>query len=150
MHGGFQVGPFQINYQQEEAAVSTGAGRRRRRRRYIVEVDGKEFEVESAQQALAILDRAREDARAAAAIAATEALNKIAPKALRVGKTRKLLLKAPEIIGSVELHADIKRANDAIRQIYLQAAMDAELQLLMLLQQQREEEETIIMLMSAD
>ena len=147
MFGGFQVGPFQpLPAFQQEGARSTGAGRRRKRR-YYVEVDGEDIAVESPQQALAILDRVREDARKTAEARAAEVLQKVAPKALRVGKTKKIILDAPEVSGSSEFNDAIQRANEAIRKIYAEAAMVAELQLLMLLQLQRDEEETIILLM---
>lgn len=144
----FQVGPFQLAYQQVQQAVTQiHAGRRKRRRRYIVEIDGKEFEFESVQQAVALLDRARETARVAAEAQAEEVLAKVTPKATRVGKAKTIVLKPPVIEGPPELSAEIKRAQEAIAQTYADAAMAAELRLLMLLKQIQDDEETLLLLM---
>lgn len=144
----FQVGPFQLAYQQVQQAVTQiHAGRRKRRRRYIVEIDGKEFEFENVQQAVALLDRARETAQQAAEAQAEEVLAKVTPKATRIGKAKTIVLKPPVIEGPPELSAEIRRAKESIAQTYADAAMAAELRLLMLLKQIQDDEETLLLLM---
>ena len=148
MFGGFQVGPFQLAYQQSAVVASTGAGRRKRRRKYVVEIDGEEFIVDSEQQAMALLDRAKALAQQAARAKADEVVEKVMPRAMRIGKTRKIILKPPTISGSSALSEEIRQEQAAIRQIYLDAAVAAELRLLLLLQQMQDDEETIILLMN--
>jgi hypothetical protein len=123
------------------------AGRKRRKRRYIVEVDGQEFEVENQQQAVAVLDRAREAAQQAAEAQAEEVLAKVTPRATRVGRANTIVLKPPVIDGPAELSAEMARAREAIAKTYADAALAAELRLLLLLQQMQEDEETILLLM---
>ena len=128
-------------------ATATKHAGRKRRRKYIVEVDGQEFEVESQQQAVAILDRARETAKQSAEQMAEEVLAKVSPKTVRVGKAKTIVLKPPVIEGSPELSAEIKRTREAVAKIYAEAEQVAELRLLLLLKEMQDEEEAILLLM---
>ena len=134
----------------EEEVVGGGvtpAGRSRRRRKYVVEIDGQEFVVDDEQQAQALLDRAKDLARKAAEAQAAEVVKKVSPRALRTGKTKRITLKAPAIAGPKELDPEIAKARAEIKQIYLDAAIVAELQLLLMLQQLNDDEEAILLLM---
>jgi hypothetical protein len=122
---------------------TTQAGSNKRRRRYYVEVDGQAFEVDSAQQASRILDRARE----LAVEAAQEAAKKIEVKAARATKPRPIKLQAPKISASPELKLDLAPIRQEIAQIYDSAAALAEMRVLMQRAMDEDEEETILLLM---
>lgn len=150
MFGGFQVGAFQPLPAFQQVAAITQAHAGRRRRRYVVEIDGQDFVVEGREQAVALLDRARETAVKAAELAAEALIEEALPRAVKVGKADRVKLKAPTISGPVDLLADIKRADTAIRKIYEDASLNAELRLLMLLRDMRDEEEAITLLLLSD
>jgi hypothetical protein len=122
---------------------SDGAGSNKKRRRYYVEVDGQAFEVDSAQQASRILERARE----LAVEAAQEAAKKVEVKAARATKPRPIKLQAPKISASPELKLDLAPIRQEIAQIYDSAAALAEMRVLLQRAMDEDEEETILLLM---
>ena len=137
---------FETGVAEVESRV-TPAGKKLRRRKYVVEIDGQDFEVESEQQAYALLDRAKTLAKKAAEAKASEVIEKVKPRAIRTRKAGRITLKAPDIGGPQELSAEILKAQAEIRQIYLDAAIVAELQLLLMLQQINDDEEALLLLM---
>lgn len=143
MIGGFQPLAFQPNFQQ--AAASTGAGRPKRRRRYVVEIDGQLFDVQSAEHARALLDRARELAVSQAEkVAATV----VPQKAQRKTGTKPVALPTPRISSpDPELADVISQARTAINEIYRKAAIEAELAYLLARQMEEDEEEALLLLL---
>lgn len=151
--GGFQVGPFQLAFQQAAGATSVGAGRpskgTARRKRYYVDIDGETFEVSSPEHARALLERAAEMAQQVAAEVAAEVVPQRRKSAT---STKPVALPTPRISSpDPELADAIRQARIAINEIYRKAAINAELALLMALQRQREQDddddEAILLLM---
>ena len=135
MIGGFQPVAFQTNFQQE--ATSSGAGKKTKRRRYLVTVDGQDFEVQSAEYAREILERAAELATKAAQAEAEVVYQK-------VSKPKKIELTPPKVSTSAPI--DVTPYREAIQQAYKQAAIDAELMLYLELQAQDEEAAAYLLL----
>ncbi len=128
------------------AAAQTGAGSSRRRRqgkqRYFVEVDGQEFVVDTAQQAQALLERARALAENEAEKATDETVTKLSKKS-RIPEVR---ISAPEIKVSPELQQDLSPLIADIKRLYEKAAMNAELRLRLERALQEEEDELLLLL----
>jgi len=105
--------------------VIVDAGRRRKRRMFV-EIDGKNFEVESAEHAQALLDQAKALARQVAPQKAEERLVvhlELSPK-LRPKIDR------PHIVTrDPELHAIVRQAREIISETYKAAYRDAEIAL---------------------
>jgi hypothetical protein len=140
-----------VVWESRRTAVSayreTPAGRgRRRRRRYIVEVDGREFATDSAAEAVALLERAAELARVAAEKAAEAQVERQLPRARITGRANPVTLTPPTVAGPPELAPELERARARIDAAYAQAALEAELALLLKLQQERDDEETLLLL----
>lgn len=97
---------------------------RKVRRRYIVEIDGRDFEVESVAHARALLEQAREVAARNAPIVA----QRIATQ--RVQTNRPVHTPAPLIeTDAEELRPLVKEARSAITAIYRKASIEAEIAL---------------------
>jgi ribosomal protein L28 len=116
---------------------------RKTRRRYYVEIDGQQFDVESANEAQQILERAR----ALAEVAAESAAKKVQAKAARAKKPRPIRLAAPKVTASPELRLDLAPIRRDIARIYDDAAALAELRLLLQRAIEDDEEETLLLLM---
>src|SRR5688572_13670465 len=112
----------------------TPAGRKKPSRKYVIEIDGQEFIVDSAQQAQALLDRATALAKRAAEASAEKIVTDATPKAIRLGKVKPVTLKAPKLDGPDEFVEKLRAARTEIRRIYLDAAVIAELRILMALE----------------
>lgn len=125
--------------------AQTPAGRAKKRRKYVVEVDGQEFTVESAQQAQALLDRATSLAHKAAEATATKLVEDATPKAIRLGKVKPVTLKPPVLTGPDEFSTELTLARERIKRIYLDAAIVAELRILMAFEAERDDEEAILL-----
>jgi hypothetical protein len=125
----------------------TPAGRKKPGRKYIVEIDGREFVVDSLAEAMSLLGKAEAIALKHAEREAELKVQASLPKALRLGKADPVQISAPEMKGSPELSAELKRAQDRIRKTYRDAALAAELRILMALDQERDDEDTILLLM---
>ena len=116
----------------------TPAGRRRKR--YYVEIDGQEFQVANPTEALALLDRAK----ALAQQVAPETAEKVVAKAIRKAQAPKVA--APEIKASPEIAKAVEPAKQDIERIYRDAAMAAEIRLLMELRAEQDDEEALLLL----
>lgn len=134
----FQPVAFQTNFQQVQQ--DTGAGRgRRNRRRYFVQVDGQDFEVASPedarqllQQAVAIAERAAERQ---VAKAQAKPVAKVAPVSVRI----------PEIRTNAPI--DLEPYQRAIEQAYKNAAIAAELRMLLEAQAMDDDESAAYLLL---
>lgn len=131
---------------QPEPEVQTPAGRSRRRK-YIVEVDGQEFVFDDPNQALALLNKAEKLASVQAERQAAQAESAALPKAIRLGKADPVTLKQPAISGSDSLSDAVTASRERIRKVYEDAALAAELRLLMALQAEQDDEEALLWLM---
>lgn len=117
-------------------APKTGAGRKRRKRRQYVEIDGQEFEVASPAEAMELLARARDVAKAQ--------IEKARAAPIRVNRG----IARPRITTqSPELKAVVKQARDEITSLYDAAIRDFEIAALMRAAEDEEEEELIRLLM---
>jgi hypothetical protein len=125
-----------------EVEPVTPAGRRKRRR-YYVEIDGQQFEVESAAEAQALLERARALAERAAEEAATKLLQKRKPET----RVRKVTLLPPRVSASPELQLDLGPLKRDLTRIFENAAAMAELQLLLRKAAEEDDEEAVLWLM---
>ena len=110
------------------------------RKRYYVEIDGQEFPVANPTEALALLDRAK----ALAQRVAPETAEKVVAKAIRKAQAPKV--KTPAIKASPEIAKDVEPAKQDIERIYRDAAMAAEIRLLMELRAEQDDEEALLLL----
>lgn len=141
---GFWADGFWSNDGAPEPAQAgqTPAGRARRRKRYEVEIDGRVFEVDGPEHALALLDQAKELARQQAPLIA----ERIAEKRVRTNKP--VHTPAPAITTSdVELREIVAQARKAIVDVYRMAAVEAEIRLRMEKQRRDDEDEDDILLL---
>lgn len=115
MIGGFQVGAFQPAYQQQESRKQGAGSNKKRRKRYqekyLVEIDGVDFVVQSAEEAEALLAEARQTVEEAVAV----------PQAVQKIKAPKIRVRGPVTPDLSELVSIVKDAREAIRAIYEQA-----------------------------
>lgn len=123
-----------------EVAQQTPAGRKRR---YYVEIDGERFEVENASEAQTLLERARALAERAAESAAEKAAEKQRPR----NKIRPVRVLAPRVTASPELRLDLAPLRADLKRIYRDAAVAAEMRLLLAKAAQDDEEEALLLLM---
>lgn len=123
--------------------VETGAGKSKRKRLYFVEIDGQQFEVRNAAEAQQLLERAK----ALAERAAEAKAKKVETKAARAQRPRPVRLEAPKITASPELRLDLAPIRRDIASIYDNAALLAELRLLLQRAMDEDEEESILLLM---
>lgn len=122
----------------------TPAGRKTRKRLYV-EIDGQPFEVRDAQHAQALLDRAREIAKAHAERLTREMVSRETFR--KVGK-KPVTLATPKITSSnPELRDVIQRARKAINEVYRSTALDTELALLLARRLAEEDEEEALLLL---
>jgi hypothetical protein len=104
----------------------TPAGRagKKRKRRYTIEIDGNEFEVDSYEQAVALLEQAREAAQPLAQQTARRAEKRIR----RRGKQVAISLETPTIsTPDLALQELVANYREKLRRIYEQAAQSSEL-----------------------
>jgi hypothetical protein len=112
--------------------TSNDAGRKRKR--YYVEIDGQPFHVADAQEAQALLTRAKELASKAAERQAQQIVQS-RPKSTRIE------LPAPTITVSPELEVDTRPLRNQLVKIYRDTSVDVELRLLLELQQRLEDDD---------
>jgi hypothetical protein len=118
----------------------------KRKRRLEVEIDGQVFEVESIQQAQALLDRAREIAQAKA----LEIVSPLVEQRLRdkPPEGKPIRVPAPKVYtADAELQEIVIRARHSIAKVYRQAALDAEIRLRIQLQEIEDDDEDLLMLL---
>lgn len=123
-----------------------GAGRPSRRRPRVVEIDGEDFVVSSAEEAQALLDQAKEQAKELAATAikrAGEAKKRPAHKVIRDARR---LLEVPEI-RSEEYQPLVDQAQAEIRSIYESALASVEIAALLAKRQREEEDDEDVLLL---
>lgn len=132
-----------VTPQPEPETPAVQPAGRKTKRRYYVEIDGQQFEVENASQAVQLLERAR----ALAERAAESAAKKVEAKASRAAKPRPFKIQAPRITASPELGIDLAPFRSDISRIYDSAAALAELRLLLQRAIEDDEEEAILLLM---
>ena len=120
----------------------TPAGRRRRRR-YAIEIDGRQFVTESLAEAEALLRQAQ----SLAPKAAERQAERIVKRAVRTGEARTVALPVPTISAPPELEDAARQAREQIAAAYRDAALVAEIQLLLQLQQELDDEEALLLLM---
>jgi hypothetical protein len=126
---------------EPETPAVTPAGRKKRR--HYVEIDGQQFDVANANEALQLLNRAR----ALAEVAAETKAKKVEAKAARAQKPRPIRIQTPKITASPELGLDLSQIRQDIARIYDSAAAEAELRVLLLRALEEDEEEAILLLM---
>ena len=141
MIGGFQVGAFQLAYQQE-VRQSTGAGRKRKKR-YFVQIDGQDFEVRSAEDARALLQQAVALADRAAQKQVAKAVN--VPRGTSSAKVAPVAVAAPQIRTNAPI--DLEPYRRAIEQVYRNAAIAAELAMLLEAQARDDDESAAYLLL---
>lgn len=126
--GPFQRGAFQPfpAYQQERG--SNDAGRILRRRRMYIEIDGQQFEVESAEHAQALLDQLKTLAQRAAP---EQAEQKLTVHLERNPRVRPKIERPHIVTHSPELHAIVRQTRQIVSDTYKAAYRDAEIRLRM-------------------
>lgn len=145
LYEGIAAGGF-VPPEPEPEPSQRPAGRKRRRR-YIVSIDGRDFEVDSAAEALNLLERAKAIAQKAAAEAAKQVLR----RKVRSGRKPTVQLRKPEIRTDAPVaDAQLMELRQEIAAIYDRAAVDAEIGYLFLklLREEQDEEDALIVLLS--
>ncbi len=122
-----------------------GSSRRKQSRRTYVEIDGQQFEVRSAQEAVELLNRARALAEREAEATANEAAA-TANKVSRGTKVAPVKVEAPTIVAPPDMRDELAPIIADIQRLYAKAAETAELRLLMQLAMQEEEDELLLLL----
>jgi hypothetical protein len=120
----------------EPEATQKPAGRLKPRRKLLVEIDGRDFEVSSPEEAISLLERAK--------TLAQEAIEKTfsVPTRVKPGIDRpRIRTREPE------LRPIVQKARDEITQIYDSAIRDFEIRALMAKAEEEEEEALIRLLM---
>jgi hypothetical protein len=116
----------------------------RRRRRMYVEIDGQNFEVESAEHAQALLDQAKALARQVAPQKAEERLT----VHLSVNPRQRPKVDRPHIVThSPELHEIVRKARQVITDTYKAAYRDAEISLRLKGETDEDDDDDFLMLM---
>lgn len=119
---------------EPEATQQPAGSRKRRRRKYLVEIDGKDFEVSSPDEAIALLSRAKAIVK--------EAVQNAQATRIRPGIQRPVIrTNAPEIKSVVQ------QARVEITSLYDSAMRDFEIAALINSKLEAEEEEAIIRLL---
>jgi len=122
--------------------VTPAGGSRRRRRRYYVEIDGQQFLVDTPDEAAMLLQQAAALATKAAQVAADAIVTARTPRARRLGKVAPVRL-VPRIKTDAPETAKLVAARSAIASIYDEAAMRAEMQLMLERQAALDDEQDI-------
>jgi hypothetical protein len=128
------------------APRQVGAGKSKRRNR-VVEIDGEDFFVSSAEEAQALLDQAKEQAKELAALAVKRAAEAKKRPAHKVIKDARRLLEVPEIEAPEEFAPLVSQAQDEIRAIYQSALASVEIAALLAKRQREEEDDEDVLLL---
>jgi hypothetical protein len=111
------------------ATAQGGAGRsKRRRQRYEVEIDGEVFDASSVDQALEILQKAKEQAKAVADKAVERAVKARKREPRKVIADAQKALQLPDIQAPAELQDAADAVMQQIRALYEQAAQAIEIE----------------------
>ena len=145
MNLGFAAGGAAAPTPTPAPAVPTPAGiSRHKRRHYVVAIDGQDFIVDSADEAMQILQRAR-------AIAERQVERKAANVERRLKKRAAVpvvSLPPPVITVPAELKDELAGLVADIQRLYAQASMEMEMRLLLLRQQLDEDDDEDVILLS--
>jgi len=136
MFGGFQAKVFQTDYQQIQ--VSQDAGRKRYRDIYRVTIDEQVFEFRSLGEAVQFLEQAKLAAARLAAEKVAEASERAEVPKFELPKIK---------ISSRDLRPYVSATKAEISRTYRQAAIDAEIAVLMEVQAKSEYNEDVILLL---
>jgi hypothetical protein len=121
---------------EEPVSTNKGAGRPRRRRRLLVEIDGRDFEVSSADEAIALLKKAR--------TAAETIIEKARTTPTRVNRgVQRPRISTPD----PELKQVVAQARKEITSLYNAHSRELEIRALMMKREEEEEEEAILRLL---
>jgi hypothetical protein len=130
---------------------STGAGRSRptKRRARVVEIDGVDHIVNSAQEAQALLDQAQAQAEETAALA-VERASKTSPKKPlgKVMRDARKTLAVPEVTAPAEFQGMLDAMLHNVQQRYAEAAQTIEIAALLRKAQQNEQDDEDILMMA--
>jgi hypothetical protein len=120
----------------EPISENKGAGKPKRRRRYVVEIDGRDFEVSGPDEAVALLGRAKE--------VAAQQIEKALAAPTRISRG----IPRPRIATAApELKQVVAQARREITSLYDQATRDLEIAALLRKADEEEEENLIRLLM---
>jgi hypothetical protein len=128
---------------EPEQQTQTPAGRSRRR--YFVEIDGQHFNVDNAQQAVELLQRAR----AIAEHQAEQKSERVTKQLKRKPVVPKVKIAAPDIRVSPAIKAQVAPLIADITRLYDKAALNAEMRLLMFkaMRDEDDDEEDVLLLL---
>jgi hypothetical protein len=129
-------------------AVFTGAGGKARRRRpLLVEIDEEVFEVASMEEAVALLEQAREEARKQADLVIERArkATKRPPRKVIADARKSLVL--PEIKADTTISDMVQRITKEIEDLYRNALVTVEIGTLLKKQEEIEDDEETALLM---
>ena len=130
------------------ARRNTGAGRPSRRPR-VVEIDGEDFVVNSEEEAIALLDQARDQAKQLAETAIKRAAAAERRPARKVIQDARRLLAAPEITAPDDLQPLVQQAQADIAATYASALASVEIAALLARRQREEEDDEDVLLLIA-
>lgn len=129
---------------------SAAAGRpSRTRRARVVEIDGEDFIVNSAEEAEALLENAREQAKQLAATAVKRAAAAERRPARKVIADARRLLETPEIKAPEDLQPLAEQARADIEAIYQSALASVEIAALLARRQREEEDDEDVLMLIA-
>lgn len=132
------------------ARPAQGAGKPSRNRRpRVVEIDGEDFVVNSEEEAIALLDQARDQAKQLAATAVKRAAAAERRPTRKVIQDARRLLVAPEITASDDLQPLVQQAQDDIAATYASALASVEIAALLARRQREEEDDEDVLLLIA-
>jgi hypothetical protein len=146
----FQQNAFQtwgnVTVAEVLAAQQSGGGKSKRRRKQAVEIDGETFVVSSSEEAIELLDRAKEQAEELAALAERRAANapkRSVPKVVRDAKRTMLV---PVISVDSEVRDYANAVMQQIQELYAATLMDIEIAArLRRIDHETDEEEVLIL-----
>lgn len=125
-----------------ETARQAGAGKSRsKKRRYTVEVNGEEYSVESAEEALAVLNNAKEAAQEAADLALTRAVKATKRPLRKVLADARKTMEAPHIVAPPAFEFLVDDIARQIDEIYSRTINSIEIAARLAIQRRAEEED---------
>jgi hypothetical protein len=132
-----------------ETPRQQGAGKSKRKRARVVEIDGVDHIVNSAQEAQALLDQAQAQAEETAALA-VERASKTSPKKPlgKVMREARKTLAVPEIHAPAEFKSMLDAMLYNVQQRYSEAAQTIEIAALLRKAQQNEQDDEDILMMA--
>lgn len=116
------------------------------KRRYEVEIDGKVYNVESEEEALYLLEKVEEEAKAKAKLAMERAVKAAKRPGRKVLADARKYLELPEITVSDDLAEPAKVIEEEVEELYRNTLQDIEIAVLLRKQAEQDEEETILLL----